>query len=91
MGSFDWHMCILKRLLQILGQLAVSVAASTNKRKLVNPYTFDSSRRTLALNTRYLLMLCLRQNLPATECTPVSRYRIGRKAIVVALAVLDLA
>lgn len=91
MGSFDWHMCILKRLLQILGQLAVSVAASTNKRKLVNPYTFDSSRRTLALNTRYLLMLCLRQNLPATECTPVSRYHIGRKAIAVALAVLDLA
>lgn len=72
MGSFDWHMCILKRLLQILGQLTVSVATSTTKRKLVSPYTFDSSRRTLALNTRYLLMLCLRQNLPATECTPVT-------------------
>lgn len=91
MGSIDWHMCILKRLLQILGQLTVSVAAPTTKRKLVSPYTFYSSRRTSALNTRYLPMLHLRPSLQGTECTPVIRHCIGRRAIAVHLAVLDLA
>lgn len=45
----------------------------------------------MPLNTKYLLTLPLRQNLPETEPTPVSRYYIGREAIAGAIAVPDLA
>lgn len=43
------------------------------------------------MNTKYLLMLHLRQDLPGIEPTPVSRICLGRDEITDHLPLLDLA
>jgi hypothetical protein len=88
MGSIDWHMCTIIFFKASTNPWAVSCECGSahHQEEISESLHFLFEQK----DTKYLLMLLLKQNLPDRVHT-CSRDHIGREAIAVHLAVPDLA